>query len=216
MWYDFFDSIHLINLPERRDRYWISTWELARYKLPYQVVRAVKHPDGRQGLYSTIRQIFEKAVASGAKRILVFEDDIKFLLDPEPLMDRCLQQLPENFDLLYLGCNLAARPREFYSPNLIPVTRALSTHAVAYSRACMERILSMPYILPIDLFYAQTIQAAGRSFSVCPLLVSQHPGYSNIEKKNTDWTNVLDRRFLAQIDPLLKQCADANEECCRS
>lgn len=210
MWFEYFDKTFLINLPERRDRYWISTWELSRYQVPYEVARAVKHRDGREGLYLTIRAIFEKAVAEGCRSILLFEDDCKFVADPAPVMDKCLQQLPPDWDLLYLGCNLATRPTAFYSENLIPVRRALSTHAVAYSRNCMERLLSLPRILPIDQFLCHTIQAAGRSFCVCPFLVTQYPGFSNIENRNTDWTHVLDTRFQEQISPLLKEC----QTCC--
>ncbi len=216
MWCDFFNKTFLINLPERRDRYWISTWELTRYNIPYEVIRATKNQDGREGLYQTMRQMFERSVQAGYKRILVFEDDVRLVTDPGPVMEKVIPQLPDNWDLLYLGCNLATRPTKFYSPNLLPVTRALSTHAVGYSRACMERILSLPKLLPIDNLFCQTIQAAGKSFCVCPFLVSQYAGYSDIEKRDTDWSNVLDKRFAEQVSPLIQQCNYENIACCRA
>lgn len=215
MWYKFFDNISLINLPDRRDRYWISTVELNRYNIPYQVVKAIRHSDGKEGLYQTMRKIFEKALSQGCKRILVFEDDCKFLLDPAPVMSKVVSQLPEVWDLLYLGCNLSDRPAGFYSDNLLSVSRALSTHAVAYSAGCMERILALPKILPIDISFVHTIQSVGRSFCVCPFLVSQHAGHSDIEGRQVDWSDVLEKRFQKQIEPLIAKHAEPGV-CCRT
>lgn len=214
MWYDFFDKIYLINLPERRDRYWISTLELTKLSLKYEVIKAIKNIDGRQGLYQTMWNIFTDAVSKDYNRILIFEDDLKFVMDPGPVLEKCIAQLPEDFDLFYLGCNLSERPARFYSENLLPVTRALSTHAVAYSNKCMHRILSLPNFLPVDLFFAHSIQSAGKSFCACPLLVTQYPGYSNIEGRETDWTAVIERRFQRNVTPVIQQAQEQGIQCC--
>lgn len=195
MWYKYFDKIYLINLPERKDRYLISMWELSKYAIPYQTVRAVKHADGRDGLYQTMRKVFEQAVADGHKNVLIFEDDLKFVHDPAPVMESVLKSLPADYDLFYLGCNLVKPPAAFFAENLLPVSRALSTHAVAYSRPCMERILSLPKMLPYDLLLANVIQPAGKSYCSYPFLVSQYPGHSDIMNVHTDWTLFLDHRF---------------------
>lgn len=214
MWLNHFDKIYLVNLPARRDRYWISTWELSKYSIPFETVRAIAHPDGREGLYQTMRILFEQAVDKQYKRILVFEDDLKIVGPMDQVMGKCVAQLPEDFDLFYLGCNLARRPSHFYSENLLPVTRALSTHAVAYSLEAMKRILSLPKFLPVDLLYADVIQQAGRCYCACPMLVTQYPGFSDIEKRQTDWTHALDERFLAHTRDLLDNCRKQNELCC--
>lgn len=92
MWSSFFDQIYLINLPERRDRYWISTWGLTQFNVPYQVVRATKHRDGREGLYLTMREIFTRSLEAGHQRCLLFEDDLKFVRDPGPVMEKCIDR----------------------------------------------------------------------------------------------------------------------------
>lgn len=209
MWYNYFDKIYLVNLPERRDRYLISMWELAKFSIPYHHFKAMKHWDGKEGLYQTMRTLFEQAVALNYRRILVFEDDLKIIGPMDTVMEKCIQQLPEEWDMLYLGCNLARRPGNFFSANLLPVTRALSTHAVAYSRACMERILSLPKALPIDLFYAEVIQPAGKCYCTCPMLVTQYPGFSDIEKRVMNWSFALDERFESVVKPLVEQCHEA-------
>lgn len=215
MWHSFFDKVFLINLPSRRDRYATSTQELTKLSIPHEVVPGIAQSDGREGLYLTMRTIFQKALTVGMRRILVFEDDVHFLQDPGPTMERSLRQLPSDWDLLYLGCNLAQRPTSFFSPNLITVTRALSTHAVGYSSNCMATMLTYPKVLPVDLALVSLIQNRRRSFCVCPFLATQLPGYSDIEKRPTNWTDVLEKRFYENVSPLLN-ATNETEKCCRA
>lgn len=216
MWHNSFDRIFLINLPERKDRYSQSAQELARYRIPFELFPATKRKDGREGLYITMRALFERAVTEGYRSILVYEDDALFKREPGPVMEKCVRQLPENFDLLYMGCNLAQQPTCFVGDNLVNITGALSTHAVAYSQACMKRILSFPQILPFDLFLLHNIQPAGRSYCTCPMLVTQRIDYSDIENRLTDWSAVLDERFESKISILMKNTTHENSNCCRA
>jgi GR25 family glycosyltransferase involved in LPS biosynthesis len=216
MWHNYFDKIFLINLPQRKDRYWQSSQELGRYRIPYELFSATKKKDGREGLYITMRALFQKALRDGLKSILVFEDDALFKMDPEQVMEKCLQQLPKDFDLLYLGCNLAQQPSCFVGANLVRITGALSTHAVAYSRGCMEKILAFPMILPFDLLLLHNVQAHGRSYCTCPMLVTQRVDHSDIENRLTDWSAVLDQRFESKISILMKTMPEDSRQCCRA
>lgn len=195
MWTHFFDKIYLINLPERKARLSWSSAELAKYKIDFEIFIAIKHKDGREGLYLSVKQIFENAIIKDYKRILVFEDDIRFVRDPTPVMDKCIEQLPVDFDMFYLGCNIPKPVNSKFTSNLIPIQRALSTHAVAYSKNCMEKVLALPKILPIDSMLANKIHPLRKSFCAYPLLATQRPAYSDIERRIVDWKPFIEHRY---------------------
>jgi hypothetical protein len=213
MWFEQFDKIWVLHLPNRKDRYRQTTDEFERYQIPFSWRPAFPHADPRMGLYLTMRLAFEEALQKKYESILLFEDDCQFLWDPQPVMDKALLQLPMDWDLLYLGCNLVNRPAGFYAPNLLPVSRALATHAVAYSAAAMELFVSLPVTLPVDILLAQQIQSSGHSYCICPMVVSQYPGYSDIMRQVTNWTPFLQTRFKEQVTPLLDQ--PGNQQCCK-
>lgn len=199
-WTSFLDKIYLINLPDRPDRLLRASTMLNFRDLSFCVVSATRKTDGRLGLLMTLQGLWQKSVDEGLERVLILEDDINIVGDLA-VMEKVMEQLPKDFDMLYLGCNLA-QPPTVYSANILCVHRALATHAVVYSRKAMTRLLSLPMHLPVDVFLANTIQAAGNCYCTYPLLISQYPGYSDIEKRQTDWTHVLEARFVERTKHL--------------
>ena len=65
-WIDFFTKIFVINLPERTDRLLDIAGELDKWGIPYELVNAIKHEKGAEGLRLTVQGIFEKAVEKGS------------------------------------------------------------------------------------------------------------------------------------------------------
>lgn len=199
MWTNFFSRIVLINLASRPDRLVESSLELKRHKIPFEVVPAIKNENGQQGISDTLRGLFRETLDAGHRNVLVFEDDVRMVVEPEEferVMDLALIELPSHWDMLYLGANLPdpKQVKEF-SAHLLRTTRALSLHAVAYSRWAMEQIISLPPSMPIDLQIAQEINTCGGSFVTYPLLCTQRPGYSNIEKKDVSYTHYIEDRY---------------------
>lgn len=195
-WIDRFDAIFLVNLPRRLDRFVQARQELTKFSIPFTRIWGMTADDGRKGLYDTLINLFHYCIAQNFKQILVFEDDITFIENPHFVMEAAVQELPADFDMLYLGCNIVYPITQLYSPHLVRVTRGLSTHAVAYSRACLEKIVALPEYLPIDLLYANRIQPTGKSYCCYPLVASQRPGYSDIMKHSIDWSPYIENRFL--------------------
>lgn len=198
-WCAYFDRIYLINLKSRKDRLYESIQELKKYNIPFIRWEAMEYENGAMGLYDTMTSLFVNAIDNGYRKILVFEDDVKFLQDPTLIMDRIiLEQLPTNWELLYLGCNHSVPFINKRSSNLLICERALATHSVAYSLSAMNKILQMPRQLPFDVLLADKIQPKSNGFSYCvtPMLATQKDGYSSIEKRLTSYSMFLEDRFI--------------------
>ncbi len=58
---------------------------------------------GQLGCALSHRQLYEETVRNGWRRVLVFEDDATPRLDDLPALPAALEQLPPDFDLVYLG-----------------------------------------------------------------------------------------------------------------
>lgn len=198
MWTDFFGQIELINLAHRTDRLLQSMDELRKYGIRPLVCRATKCENGQEGIYKTLRSIFETYVHSG-RPIMVFEDDCQMVVSPTEfrhVIEMAIMELPPDWDMLYLGANLPD-PRQVYrySTHLLRTARALALHAVAYSHKCMKYILSLPPELPIDLQLANTVHPLGKTFVTYPLLCTQRPSFSDIEGKATDYGCFIEDRY---------------------
>lgn len=205
MWTNYFDKIFLINLPNRFDRLALSYNELSKYGIQYELVRAIKHIDGREGLYQTMMNIFSDSLKFGYERILIFEDDILFLNDPNEYMPLCIEQLRWIFwHTFYLGVNPTKYPfAKFTSPNILPLFRGFSTHAVAYSKEGMQEILKLEKNLPIDVMIAGNIHKLGHSYCSYPLLCTQRAGHSDIQNSFTDWGCTIQERFNERVKHLI-------------
>lgn len=199
-WTKYFDQVFLINLPHRHDRLMSSMAELKKFEINFERFEAIPNMDGRQGLYDTMMELFKLSLKRGYKRILVFEDDLTFLVDPTEVMTKVIEQIPECWDLLYLGCNHTVPFQKKWSENILRNERSFATHSVGYSKYTMQRLINETPTLPYDVMLADGIQKDGLSFCVNPILVSQKPGYSNIENRYVKhYADFLENRFAEQI-----------------
>lgn len=208
MYRDYFKNIGLINLKKRPDRLALSSGILNEFGANYEVIEAVENIEKPcEGLVVTMQNYFRRILKDGAERCLLFEDDIQPLTDCSTwnnTISRCVEQLPNDWDMLYLGCNPAGGLTKFYSENLLPIPFAYATHAVAYSRRTMQFITDHAIHEPIDNFLVREFQIRGaKCFVSYPLLFTQRPNHSDIGGNWTDWSMVIERRYDEQIRRLI-------------
>jgi|ERR1700722_620754 len=195
MW-NFFDKIYLINLRHRKDRLFNSAEQFHKYKIPYEVWEATYNQNGTEGIYQTLTAILKDSVEKNYQNILIFEDDFKLLVNPNDYIEKCILQLPENYDMFYLGANIPTpKDAEWFSENLIRVTRALALHAVAISLEGIKKILKLPKMLPVDMQIAGYIHPLGNTYISNPLIASQYEGFSDIEKRPTNYVYYIQDRY---------------------
>ncbi|NLZ17027.1 MAG: glycosyltransferase [Desulfobulbaceae bacterium] len=137
--WSFFDRIYCISLVNREDRRVEAKVQFDQVGLASRVefVLVHKHLDNpEQGIYESHLLCMEKGLASGARRILIFEDDVVFLqYSPERLAQlvRCMQTHP-GWDMFFLGCMV----RNCWKLRNFPAARIRYrslTHAYAITQA---------------------------------------------------------------------------------
>jgi len=199
-WTSFFDRIFVVNLPTRNDRLLATMNELNKFNIPFSLVEAISHDKGAEGLKITMLKLFNECINAGYKNILVFEDDVEFVSDKvNETMDLAVQQLPENYHILYLGCQPTHGYPRFYSDNLLPVTGAFATHACGYSLLAMKSLVALDMQAPIDNFIVRVLQPENKCYQTYPFLASQREGFSDIGKAEISWKPFLEVRHKQKI-----------------
>ena len=129
---------------------------------------------------------------------IVFEDDCT-IIESWDVLDKAINQLPNDWDMLYLGANVTA-PVIHYSENLVRLKGAWMAHAIIYnSQSVIDYILSnrkIPEKVIIDDFYRTNVHAKFNCFMVTPMMAVQRPGKSDVRGgRFRDYTNVVKSNF---------------------
>jgi GR25 family glycosyltransferase involved in LPS biosynthesis len=102
---------------------------------------------------------------------IVFEDDVRFLTnDPCRAINKAMLQLPDDWDMLYLG----GSPQEEqvqYSSNLFYARNILCMHAyiINNNNGCIDYVLEhRKEIAKIDAYFAYTVQSYFKCFIIFP------------------------------------------------
>jgi len=181
------NKAYCINLNERKDR-----WdEFLKQQIPFPVERyeATKDSIGWFGCRVSYLEVLAKVEGV----TFIMEDDCMFLNSWDFISD-VMKQLPEDWDLLYLGATLN-EPLKKYSENLYRITWGWTTHAILYNGNKVPKfILSQgPHIRKIDVFLANEVQTKFNCFITYPLCATQRPSYSDVIRANQDYKVIKDR-----------------------
>lgn len=208
---DFFEKVFLINLDSRPDRLEVSDCILKEQGIEYERFPAIKDDNGVKGLLLTMRELFKLCIQRDYKGgVLILEDDFEFLAPVGNFLKEVMPQLPPTYLTFHLGLNLLTVP-ERVSTNILLIDQAYSTHAIVYSRDAINSILPMlekNESLAYDIMLRDEIQIHKRSFCTFPMLCTQRPDYSDIEKKFIDWKTLSTSSFNRMTKSLQKM---ANE-----
>lgn len=195
-------KIFIISLPERKeDRLDLLTAKLGELLLEYTVIHAIKDEIGARGLVLTMQKLLQYCVNERLDNALILEDDALFIENPD-LIEKCIEQLPGDFHLLYLGGYMPYAHKKLYSDNLIQLSMMYSTHAIYYSREAMIKILEQlddtihrGYTRPYDQLLCNGIQKEKRCYCTYPMIMKQRSGYSDIQKDQVDYKKWHEDKF---------------------
>jgi GR25 family glycosyltransferase involved in LPS biosynthesis len=222
--FDFFDKIFIINLDYRKDRLEKCISEFSKYEINSKITRfpaiQLKYEDGssdkflgRCGCALSHFEICKIAKKENLKNYLVLEDDLEFNLDKNSLfdnLDKSIKELPEDWDILYLGGNLTNEygiyPIEKYSKNLLKLNSCHTTHAMAFNSNFYDSFLNeAPDIHSIidwsikneviDVFLSKKVLSKNNCFITNELLILQSEGFSDIEKSFYDYRSWIASNF---------------------
>ena len=207
--FDFFDAIFCINLDSRPDRWLECTTVFEEYGIEDKVQRfsasimdlpgvSAKHL-ARAGCAHSHFSVAKKAIQEGYNNYLILEDDFQFRLNKDDFrrqLARSISQLPDDWDLFYLGCNLdqsyGIYPIDNFSDSLLKLNSAHCCHAMSFNQEFMKRFAAeapdrqsimnwMDKNQAIDIYLASAVLSRINAFTADPLLVVQRPSFSNIE-----------------------------------
>jgi hypothetical protein len=181
------DIAMCINLDERKDRW--ADFQKQELPFPVQRIPAFKDSIGWFGC----RVSYLNALKQAKGLTFIMEDDCLFLKD-WAFISSVMEQLPTDWDLLYLGATLN-QPLQKYSDNLYVIKNGWTTHAILYNgRKVPDYILSMEkHIRKIDVFLAKEIQDKFKCFITYPLTATQKPSYSNVINRDQDYAVIKER-----------------------
>jgi hypothetical protein len=197
MW-DFFDrKVCLTNNPVEWEK---GLAEFQRVGLSdVQRFEALPEIGPHQSFNSSERRILIDFLHSQAQTLLHLEDDCSFLsLDHLPA---ALAQLPEDWDIVYLGANIVDPNPERVSRNLYRLRDAWTTHAVGYNKKVVRWILeNQPGFSErmYDNWLGSQLPNL-KAFVINPMAAWQRPRFSSIWERDTNYDDV----FLASQGKLM-------------
>jgi GR25 family glycosyltransferase involved in LPS biosynthesis len=219
---DFFSKIYCINLDRRTDRYAECLIEFKKMNIEVERFSGVDgkainvgvgwnigRTVGAHGLLLTHIKIIEEAIKNEYNNILILEDDVKFIDNFYEKFDNKITELPNDWDLLYLGGINYFGWGNFKmvtgDKNLIPNNENFKTldyeicktywtqcaHALAINSKFYEILLKA--IMEDKKYAVDTIhcilQRDGHcnAYTFLPSLAIQRPSFSDIENNNVNY-----------------------------
>lgn len=191
-------NVYVINLKRRPDRLAHITAECKKHGIEFTRIEAVdgkevfpgvrkKNMQGHLGCYKSHLNALKEIQKSGTHG-LVLEDDCEFVDNMQILFDKCVAELPDDWDLFFLGGSLVLdNAITAHSENLRRAKSVLCTHAyfvnIKAVPGLIEHLEKRAY--KIDVLYAE-YQAAHNCYIAYPYIATQIEGHSDIVEATTD------------------------------
>jgi GR25 family glycosyltransferase involved in LPS biosynthesis len=216
----FFDKIYILNLKKRKDRFLKMKKRLAFVEINnYEFFQSV---DGEimvsifnmisdkniffqnsNYLATTLSHlsIYYDALMNKYKKILILEDDVKINVNIKEIFENIKEQIPENYDILYLGYIPLSDDLSMWNYNLIDKNMYISDnifkaknlwglYAYSVSNIFMETVLYKYYkneiFMELDRYFVNIIQPQQNSYGIIPQLFCLDNEYSDNTKRFDD------------------------------
>lgn len=209
-----------INLEHRIDRREQIEQELLIMGINSQRFNAIHTTNGSIGCTMSHLRLLEKAILENYSHILILEDDIQFL-EPETFkinFNKFLKLHENNWDVIIFSGNNVP-PYIPIDETCVRVTSCQTTTGYLVNghylqklrnniKEGLEKLIKNPqmhYYFAIDKYWFY-LQQLDNWYLIIPLTVIQREGYSDIEKRNTNYKNImtdLDKKWLNLPPPTL-------------
>ena len=193
-----------INLLNRVDRKQHVERELAKVGINAERFNAIKLPNGSIGCSMSHLKILQTAKSNSWDHVLICEDDIQFL-DPSVFINQFNSFLKkhEDWDVVLLAGNNMP-PYKKIDDTCVKVSSCQTTTGYLVNghyfdtlihnfRTGIKKLIENPQLhvlYAIDKYWFH-IQKRDNWFLIIPLTVTQREDYSDIEKRPTNYSNVM-------------------------
>lgn len=208
------DEVYCINLDRRTDRWASVSEEFRRHGISATRWSAVdgqklsgpfsmRHSDmpgdrirGAVGCLRSHRGALQDAWSKGHQTVCVFEDDVVLQPDFNDRLARALQDVPTNWDMLYLGCHWHGLPEPVQVRGMIHRLRCFGVFGVMMRRNAIKRVLSITQAeeVPLDNYLYSSVQPGMQVYAVIPFLVKVSEDFSDIAGQFADY-KIVSRHF---------------------
>ena len=210
----YFDKIYVLNLKRREDRFLLTRKRLAFAEISnYEVFHAT---DGEvmQPIWEKFSEInsffanssylactishlsiYNDAISKGYERILIVEDDVKVLTRANSLFSSHIEEVPEYWDLLYLGfiplsddCSrwdYNVFSDRFISSRVFMAKNLWGLYGYGISKEMMHETLQtyrQKFPMELDRYFV-SVQQQKKCYGITPQIFAADDGYSDNSKK---------------------------------
>jgi GR25 family glycosyltransferase involved in LPS biosynthesis len=199
------NNILYINLEHRKDRKIQIEQELNKMNWKGQRMSAIKNDIGGLGCSASHIQCLEIAISNKWNHVLICEDDISFL-NPALLQHQLngfLSNKEREWDVLLIAGNNYP-PSEIIDNYSIKIKNCQTTSVYLVNGPYMKTLLDnfkegydlftmfpeKHYFFAVDIYW-KSLQKLHHWYLITPLTVIQSPGYSDVEKREVDYTNCM-------------------------
>lgn len=188
-----------INLYYSTDRWGKASKQFASHGLNVERFNAIDGkefkkqytaPPGNCGCNLSHFLIIQTAFYMGLDAIMVFEDDVVLRENFTDMMDTCLADLPENWDLLMLAGSHKIKPTPV-TDNIFKVNKSFCSHAYIMRSTVFELVLKRLkcFDQPLDCIFTE-LQQSHQVYVTNPPMVWQTAGFSIIEGRYMNYDHL--------------------------
>ncbi len=201
----FFDRIYVISLKRRADRLEKFFAGIAPYVEDVSNVILVEaidglaeRPDlgseaGKWGCTQSHLKALHLALESRAEKSLIFEDDCEFFEGFEEKFTSAASDLPQSWDMFYLGGNLWVPPVRLKN-DIHKIVKCYAAHAYGVSRDFLQNYTHLFNEFPIlDVQYAD-MHSLMNAYVIHPSICGQFVSYSDLELKEVDYAFIFKQK----------------------
>lgn len=185
---EYFDAVLCINLPSRTDRWEHAREQFTKHKIEAQRVEGVVWPKyENDGCVQAHATCLELIASMGWKRTLILEDDFEFRFeDSQEQFGVMVSEVPDDWQMLYLGGHYAEKPRGRVSEHVILTGHIKTTSSYGVTLAFAKEVapvLRKAFLCPIDeLYHCYNVNRPSYIFQ--PRLVVQYNNFSDIQQRD--------------------------------
>jgi len=209
----FVDNVYLINLKRRDDRLNHMINEFDKINVSFKRFNAIDGKIMGDGLKSSqvacLRShvgVIRDALRMGYNRFVIFEDDVIFCDDFEKRFKYYSENVPDDWDIMYLGCNLHSSSNPKFIKNFIyKVEECYGCFAMILNNknGLFEKIIEITKDeeKPIDNYYHEQILKEFKAYVFAPFFVKTLNTISDIsDNKNKFSYEEVDKYFKNEVD----------------
>jgi hypothetical protein len=192
MIHHYVDKVVVLTHRPRIDRRYLFDKAAKENGLDYVYFYAIEDSNPKRSFNLSQRDILTIFADTDLETFLVMEDDAD--LRNLDLIEPILSELPNDWDMLYLGANVKPHP-DFIPPirvsqHLFRIFNAFTTHAIIYTHKAVEQILDaydgeQMYDAFLDAKMLRNLNA----YVCSPFLSYQRPGMSDLWERTVDYTD---------------------------